>query len=247
MVAICIGSMGLAAICKAYASNYKHFYGGAPDLLLVRVKKVFKQRTSDTSHGSGTDSNLDRNKVEVSTQIVPLEELLGVNWKTYGNILIDSEDKDWNSLLPTKKNDSRGYIPAEQINADGTTDMNEGWESEQGDNEPEPKDDATFSQNLCEIQLPEARFICNSLDDFQNCTNQDDFHGEQSFLGLCCEVFFVEVKGPTDHLAYRQYVWLQILATHNRAAVCFVKEKSLKMLMEKEGKALLKIGEDVEI
>lgn len=42
------------------------------------------------------------------------------------------------------------------------------------------------------------------------------------------ESLLVEVKGPSDHLAYKQRLWLEILgqATHSlKAAVCFVKEK----------------------
>jgi hypothetical protein len=39
------------------------------------------------------------------------------------------------------------------------------------------------------------------------------------------EVLFVEVKGPTDHLAYKQNLWLQILSSNCAAAVCFLKEE----------------------
>lgn len=39
LVAVCIGSSGLAAVCKALAVNYKHFSAGAPDLLMIRITK----------------------------------------------------------------------------------------------------------------------------------------------------------------------------------------------------------------
>ena len=63
------------------------------------------------------------------------------------------------------------------------------------------------------------------------CT-EDSFDGLQ-LLGVkhsewVFESLFIEVKGPSDHLAYKQRLWLEILgqATHSlKAAVCFVKEK----------------------
>lgn len=41
------------------------------------------------------------------------------------------------------------------------------------------------------------------------------------------EVMFVEVKGPNDHLAYRQLLWLHVLDQRKyglKAVVCHVKE-----------------------
>jgi hypothetical protein len=47
----------------------------------------------------------------------------------------------------------------------------------------------------------------------------------------CFESMFVEVKGPTDHLAYKQLLWLKLLSLSHyenkqtKAFVCHVKEK----------------------
>lgn len=39
-IALCMHGCGLAAICKLLISNFRHFQGGAPDLLLIRAYRV---------------------------------------------------------------------------------------------------------------------------------------------------------------------------------------------------------------
>ena len=76
--------------------------------------------------------------------------------------------------------------------------------------------------SLVESYVPVDPFLCT----------EEGFDGLH-LLGVSTsewifESLLVEVKGPSDHLAYKQRLWLEILgqATHSmKAAVCFVKEK----------------------
>ena len=79
LVAACMGGSGLAAICKALAVSYRHFSAGAPDLLMIRVRK----RGSPIGEYAGLDT------------------ILGAGWDNLGAIreeLKEEEETDWNSL-----------------------------------------------------------------------------------------------------------------------------------------------------
>lgn len=79
LVAACMGGSGLAIVCKALSVSYRHFSAGAPDLLMIRVRK----------RGSSP------------VEYVGLDTILGAGWDKLGAVredLKEEEETDWNSL-----------------------------------------------------------------------------------------------------------------------------------------------------
>jgi hypothetical protein len=137
-----------------------------------------------------------------------LETLLGAGWEKMGAVreedLKDEEETDWNSL---------------SIGAPKRT-----FSQYQNSNSTSVVDDSEEMAPLLE-SAPNVKidpFLCME-EGFDSLQLLGANLSEWIF-----ETLFIEVKGPSDHLAYKQRLWLEILgkATHSlKAAVCFVKEK----------------------
>ena len=156
---------------------------------------------ADNGNGAGVEANtVCGNAVK---KCIPLDVLLGPDWETLGSARdSDEPESEWNSL--SKATGTKRSFSVHERNA------NEGQSSEISSH-----DDKNF-----EIVVDNVR--------------PEPFHCDQESLDLSAfeclkfESMLVEVKGPTDHLAYKQRLWLELLAQakHSmKAAICFVKER----------------------
>jgi hypothetical protein len=198
LVAACLGGSGVAAVCRALAVNFKHFSGGAPDLLLVRVTRE-------------THSLL----AEKTKEFVGLDVLLGPDWASLGaagdRTSLGEGGAEWNNLSssdasgtgkrPRTTSKPRGRRPL--ADEEGRKDGSEGGDGAAG--------------GVDAVKTRPDPFECREESLDLSLLRRDGAE-------LRLEAFLVEVKGPSDHLAYRQRLWLEVLSQATKAAVCFVRE-----------------------
>lgn len=254
LIAVCIGTVTLTAICKALAVNYKHFSGGAPDLLLVRV---LRRRRG----GGGDDDAVMNNK---SSNCLNNEELpktvydnnynnaewqcININDLILTDILVD--DRNSNSNINTainvqttcvyKTQQHKLHIPVNDVDDSNTGGLADDVLLQhknnmicvEASNIPDSFD-WKIQHRHKDVMLPSMQCSCFSTskqllpDDscapLSPSSDSLDFQLQQQVCQAdirCCskcsfeykyEAIAVEVKGPTDHLAIRQRLWLHLL------------------------------------
>lgn len=202
LAAMCLHGTGLATLCLAMSMEFKQFRSGAPDLFLVRVTKP---------------SFSNENKYEP----VPLSQFLGEEWKKKDNNIVFSED----DLLTSNSSNNSNPDDSEKTNKKKKlwiTSKKKKPENENEYNEKiEMKDDLNVDESL---EILESNDIENSqVKQRPGIVWPEEFDvNSWRFEAMC-----VEVKGPTDQLAYKQLLWLQLLSLsiHSiKSYVCHVKE-----------------------
>jgi hypothetical protein len=173
LAAVCVGGLGLSAVCRALSVNYKQLASGQPDLMMVRARRALK---NDPACANSSLTLLE------TPQGVVLD--LGA-W--LGDALFDKPEAD--QLLPDDSDlTSLGSAAAAAKAATATPSST-------------PRSATLFSYEGEDLQL-------STLGD-----------------GWVFECMFVEVKGPSDALADKQRLWLQILSSCGLTAyVCKVRE-----------------------
>jgi len=134
---------------------------------------------------------------------IPLEIILGPDWAVLGepkSVNNSEQETDWNSLSVSNKKRNVSSTLKTFVAP------------------PDSCEDEIFSEEevFDSEMVPFDRFKCL----------QEDL-SLQYVADLVFESLLVEVKGPSDHLAYKQRLWLEILSqtTGNlKAAICMVKE-----------------------
>jgi hypothetical protein len=265
LMAVCMGGPTVAAVCRAMAVNFKHFTGGAPDLMLVRVQR---RTVCDTACACGAV----RTAVVQDYRLVDVAELLGEDWSKQMHM----------DVRVSPPNRTAGGLHAGGVgvvNQPPVDDM-------QGSADPDAADELSMqvddgagdhegggeSPDMTDFEpQSSARSATSAAEQTPLSMKNAHIHGlylaqlapapapvSASFTAPCCssgcgadstlcsattafryeyllEARFVEVKGPTDSLMFRQRVWLHILnqaaATSGgdnkaqaQAVVCHVKE-----------------------
>jgi hypothetical protein len=147
-----------------------------------------------------------------SSVTIPFEYFLGVGWDERHNRRdFDHDDLlfDDSAVNNGKKSKTSTFRPQQIVN----------------DNIPEEDIQPTVSK----VQLPST---ATELKELWNTYSSSILSNDDSVddLQLRFEIMFVEVKGPTDHLAYKQLLWLKLLSIplddgQSSAYVCHVKEE----------------------
>jgi hypothetical protein len=162
-IAVCVGGRTLAGIFRVLSLDFKHFSGGLPDLLMIRVRKI-------------SNSSITHLDIPIWTQ--------SIGGGLYSkNVASDAAFIEDVSFLSggLEKGVSSDKIVGEDVPIDGKPPLVE-----------------------TDLVLP------------LNCDE----------VAYVFESTFVEVKGPTDRLSFRQQVWLQALEECGAHAwVCQVSEK----------------------
>ena len=239
LVAVCMGSVTVAAVCRAMAVNFKHFNGGAPDLLLVRVQRRIV-RTMPLHCTDCGDGGVEMAGVG-DYAAVDLCELLGQDWaeQTHREVHLGSIWVEPDEVLPVVSNQSPSYRDttktANQVAADteGTTrlesDSDDGVTAELTEQtewldvpsvDPVHTNSPLYQKNMHIHDLflahlaprPEAPCISTSCRHCQGPISSTSIVYSYEYR---LQARYVEVKGPTDTLMFRQRVWLHIL---NQAA-----------------------------
>jgi hypothetical protein len=223
--------IGLSIIFRAYSVNYIHFSSGAPDLLLIRISKERKEirNNSNCQPNKRKFDFLDNSKV-----CMDLSLLLGDSWKSLGSVdrvtrwgkkAVDDLD-DLTEPLPqtqrksrfnknnTINNDNNNYninsMKEEEIDSiminqhdndsSGTVMPVLSREANEGDNKISEGDNIINTYNPFQCNQTNLILPCNNDDD--NVSNEI---GDWRF-----ECMFIEVKGPSDHLAQKQIIWFSL-------------------------------------
>ena len=212
---MCLGGQALAAICRAKCSDFSYFSGGAPDLLMIRVR--FVDDSGDENHP------------------LKLTDWLGDKWEQLGadresNFVDDMTEE----VKPAKWRRGR---KTRSIISNGTTD-NCKLESptalaevnDQTVNILEVHDEEkSILDNISSSHLKHGEFICNETD-LELLLPPDGHSGNWIY-----ESMLVEVKGPTDSLAYKQLLWLEVLQNGGvNALVCHVYEPDTLIEMQEK-------------
>lgn len=83
LVAISIGGRGLAGLCRGMLVNFRYFGNGAPDLLVIRARRLSEDGQSST--------------------VVAASSLLGMDWQSYGRLSLDAAGSSEDLLAPAKR------------------------------------------------------------------------------------------------------------------------------------------------
>jgi len=174
-------------VCRALAINYKQFSSGAPDLLLIRVKRRRKDAVNigDSAHDYGGDSAHD-----------------------YGD---DGERDDgshagcYNHCHDTVGNDNG----SDKSDGYDVVNMSE-WIENLVHDQHSPGGGGGGGGGIgirhrTDTILGEpAHDKVSSSSSLSSLLNDEDYH-------YLFESMYIEVKGPTDHLSFKQRVWLHLL------------------------------------
>lgn len=180
LAAVCIGGLGLSAICRALSVNYKQLASGQPDLLMVRVRSTAALPASD----EGPLPTIETPQGSVVDLGAWLGETL---FDKPASEEIPSDDADLTLL------DS---APSPQL---------------------QPLDRPQQQEGHVQSQKPRPAVSFTYVG--------DDLDVAALAEGWVAECMFVEVKGPSDALADKQRLWLQILSSCGLTAfVCKVRE-----------------------
>ena len=193
LVAAGIGGVGVAAICRAFSTTYRHLRSGLPDLLVVRVK-------------------------DANGNLVNLSTLLGEDWKTIGWGEWQPNPKKKKTPQKNQKKKTNKEEKEEGSNDnDVDVDVGEGIEAKgekeekEEEKEEEEEEEATAiggdkSDKSQRDKSPYDRYAYTGPELLPN----EDYK---------YECILVEVKGPTDHLSEKQIVWLNVFRQNNVAAL----------------------------
>ena len=253
--AICLGGPTLATICYAMCMNYKQLSSGAPDLLLVRAQ-LCPSSTSDSvvpsvtvpmSYFLGEDWNQRKSSSRRRSSGWDEENLLDAP----GDGDREGNGGRWGKNNRRGRNSSKRSFARTFSSTGESGDAGEGGDTNGGGNDKETVEDSMFGGTIpppdeqdLTIPWPGAnndveQDVSEQLKDIvkkyaNNCENESavltllrDSNVEWKWK---FEAMFVEVKGPTDHLAYKQLLWLKLLSlphsnNQTKAFVCHVKEK----------------------
>lgn len=160
-----MGNSDLCMICRALAINYKQFSSGAPDLLLIRLKRRRKRR-EDAGN-------------------------IGVHDSDCSDSGGDCQDDDSHNACHYAGND-------DGIDSDGynVVDLSQ-WIDSQHHLHPSP----VSHDRSAVVDDTDQDKDCSSV---SMLLNDEDYH-------YLFESMYIEVKGPSDHLSFRQRVWLHLL------------------------------------
>jgi hypothetical protein len=256
LMAVCMGGPTVAAVCRAMAVNFKHFTGGAPDLMLVRVQR---RTVCDTACACGAV----RTAVVQDYRLVDIAELLGEDWskQMHMDVRVSPPNRTAGGLhaggareeVESASEEAQGLAgvdAAVQEPMQVDDNVQEDGQESPGTTDFEPQQSARSAATAAE-QTPlsmknahihglylaqlapaptSATVPCSSP-----CSNGCGGCTTAFRYEYLLEARFVEVKGPTDSLMFRQRVWLHILnqaaATSGgdnkaqaQAVVCHVKE-----------------------
>jgi hypothetical protein len=81
-VALCMRGHGLHALCKLFISNFRHFQGGAPDLLLIRGFRYVSYADDDNCCTCKAVRGSAAKSCHEDYQFIDLNEWLGSGWET---------------------------------------------------------------------------------------------------------------------------------------------------------------------
>lgn len=156
-----MGNSDLCMVCRALAINYKQFSSGAPDLLLIRLKRRREVAGNignhdDFHHDDGSDCQYDDS--HNAGHYARNDD--GIDSVGY-NVVDLSQWIDSQHIHPSPVSHDRSAVVDE-------TDQD--------------KDSSSVSMLL----------------------NDENYH-------YLFESLYIEVKGPSDHLSFRQRVWLHLL------------------------------------
>jgi hypothetical protein len=245
------------------AVNFKHFTGGAPDLMLVRVQRrvVVTPSTVCASCRGGNDADSGSVRSDVAGaaeavvlqeyEVVHLSELLGVDWASQMRSEVKISGRDSRSTQDPRSAVAEGGASM-VTTEDAALEMAVGREAQAIDVDAEEtalsdfpaaatattsRREAQSSTDAADAMPAEPSFDRNwHIRDLflpQLAPKPPTRTGETTQVATCTchscsasvsagecgqclyeyrlEAKFVEVKGPTDSLMYRQRVWLQIL------------------------------------
>lgn len=167
-----MGNSDLCMICRALAINYKQFSSGAPDLLLIRLKRRRRRREDAGNIGvhdgfhHDDDSDCSDNDV-------------------------DCQDDDSHNAGHYAGNDD-GIVNSDDYNV---VDLSQWIDSQQDHPSPVSHDRSAVIDET--DQDKDSSSVSMLL-------NDEDYH-------YLFESLYIEVKGPSDHLSFRQRVWLHLL------------------------------------
>lgn len=184
LIAMCVGAATMAQLCKVFCRNYKQFRSGLPDLLLVRVTDI---------NGSPVD----------------LADLLGDEWESLTFSIFEPVRKrsrgglaDGDELIappPGRRRYSRGGFGTVKTAAAAAAAAADGYdEFNDRPQEREAALRAAKESRRAEIQAREQRM-------------RAELSPECLLRAHTFECMSVEVKGPNDHLADKQELWLRAL------------------------------------
>lgn len=273
LMAVCMGNVTVARVCNALSVNYKHFTGGAPDLMLIRVQRRVVRTDADAANVNGgragnvADSTSSLAKVGdcidnvqdatasvypvTDYTIVPVQDILGYDWQ---------EQLSQPVVLPKRStaDASERFISSDADQETDTVDIINADEIMEVDVEVDNSEVSgdSYANNVSDSaalqEEPNAHFRdlflprlaptpdTEKIDVNARCVDStgancpESKHTDSSYTyEYKLEARFIEVKGPTDSLMFRQRVWLHILnssAARNdkdsryTAYVCHVKE-----------------------
>lgn len=244
LIAVCIGGKGLSIIFRAYAVNYIHFSSGAPDLLLIRISKETKEKLTDAS-----TSKRKFDLVNNSQECIDLSVLLGDSWKTLGSVervsrwgkkTVDDLNNLNEPISQTTRRKSLFNNNKINTNSNNNTKkkeeennnifMNQNDDGDENDDRDIDNEIFTSGSNMDDN---EGDYKISSYNPFQcNQTNlilpnNNNTNGKELWKFEC---MFIEVKGPSDHLAQKQIIWLKVLKQafpYVLSAVGLVKEEKI--------------------
>ena len=88
---------GLSSVCKIFITNFRHFQGGAPDLLLIRGYRKMKREGSNDACGCFQRNN------NSYFEFIDFDDWLGVGWERCGGrISTDRNYMEEDLTLPIK-------------------------------------------------------------------------------------------------------------------------------------------------
>jgi hypothetical protein len=109
-VCLCLKGRGLLSLCKLLTANFRHFQGGAPDLLLIRGYRAIPSSKFTPKHGNLCSTCSDKinsslsssNKHAIDYEFINMDTWLGSDWQRFGSDRVRPfvhNEEDFYSLL----------------------------------------------------------------------------------------------------------------------------------------------------
>ncbi len=254
LIAVCMGAKGLAAVCRGCAVDYKQVSGGAPDLLLIRVSRSIQP---DANLESGAESRRvfvglselvgadwsrlgefrEDSAAAATSDLTSLLKESAPGVRSSG-----SEDKAVTEKVGLFAARKKQRLSAESVvtsEIDGlaaecsfvstVSECSDNIVTVESDSEEDVEPAVTTDHSDAYTYTGPDLDLSALYRSSDGADSDSDASLESLLQGVTFETLFVEVKGPGDHLAYRQLLWLHLLsretADHDmRAALCHVKE-----------------------
>lgn len=236
LAALCLGPVSLAKLCLAMSINYQQWSSGAPDLFLIRVSKVSRStnssitlsatenRTSNKANSAlGTHPSTTTGCNSANRMTLSLESLLGEGWDQR----LSAASTTWGGSGSGRgrANDEDGGIFGENLFAPlsstaskgrGTSGNPQRWQHRNKNSNALPDSRMAEEKDDEEGEEPSIPVVANADESSKDQENMQflplqlpAISGDETFV---FESMFVEVKGPSDHLAYKQWLWLRLLS-----------------------------------